>query len=388
MPPVDLAVPFPRTAGRCLGSWRTLFNIVVPEGVVDPPPAGPPVRKFLPKSFRAAVGRERPSTPFGVVDHEYKCTLKAASVPAGPRPAPPSNEVSWGDVLQFALRQPKLAEELGLLFHATIDLEDGHPLRDGGWIYTELGAAAGLRFRGGLDPDLVASYAARIPVLTDERNIFAPHLFGVATAAGAPPVDDDVIAESEEYDEGFAKVVHGAQPATDSVAEDEVDAKPAAKDFGIRLGWDDERIAVWMNRQLMADPNQNGHTPCCVAGYRVDVREANIGAPFTSLAAVTANLALDDIPLGRFDGSSLSRRFQFDFRKTRSSGCGVFRCVGGRVDGYGECVRTRVRSTRGTGITQSIYSRRSRCSASALRPRLRLPRAACGSQRGRPDVWF
>jgi hypothetical protein len=300
--PVDLGVPLPANRRALFEKLKTLFNIKVPEGVVDPRPAAPPVRKFLPKSFRAAVGRGHSSTDFGVVDHEYKCALKAASAPSGPPPPPPSNDVSWGDVLQFALRQPKLAEELGLLFQTSIDLDVDHPLRDGGWVYTELGAGSDFAAEAALDPDLTASYAARIPVLAEERQIFAPYLFAVATAPGVPPVDDEVLADSEEYDDGFAKVVHGAQPSSASVAEDEIDALPASKDFGIRLGWDDERIAVWMNRQLMADPNLDGHTPCCVAGYRVDVRQANVGANFTSLAAVTANLALDGIALGRFDG--------------------------------------------------------------------------------------
>ena len=302
MAPVDLGVPLPANRRALFEKLRTMFNIVVPEGVVDPRPAAAPVRKFLPKSFRAAIGREQSSTGFGVVDHEYKCALKASSVPSEPPPPKPSNDVSWGDVLHFALRQPKLAEELGLLFQATVDLEVGHPLRDGGWIYIELGAGSDFAPEAALNPDLTASYAARIPVLADAREVFAPYLFAVATAPGVPPVDDEVFAESEEYDDGFAKVVHGAQPASASIAEDEDAAFPALKDVGIRLGWDDERIAVWMNRQLMADPNADGHTPCCVAGYRVDVRRAGAGDPFTSLAAVTANLALDDIALGQFDG--------------------------------------------------------------------------------------
>jgi hypothetical protein len=113
---------------------------------------------------------------------------------------------------------------------------------------------------------------------------------------------DDVFAESEEYDDGFAKVVHGTQPANGQRMPRTNRCETAAKDFGICLGWDDET-----DRCVDESPVDGGSKPgrahaLLRCRYRVDVREANMGAPFTSLAAVTADLALDDIPLGRFDG--------------------------------------------------------------------------------------
>ena len=221
--------------------------------------------------------------------------------PAGPLP-PPTVDLSWGDALQYALRQPVLAAQLGMRFEAEIDLPTGDPMRSGGWIYTELDASGDFAAEAAADPDLTASYAAQIPVLGDDRYLFASNLIAVATAPGVPPVDDHVLTEIEDYLDGFARVVHGRQPQTSSVTEDEDHPLPAAKDVGIQLAWDDEQILVWLNRHVVADANAPGHTPCCVAGYRIDVRVATPRNDFTSLVAAKGDLDLDGIPVGTFDG--------------------------------------------------------------------------------------
>ena len=302
MPPMDLGIVLPGSRPALFTKLAGLFNIVVAEGVVDPAPAQPPFRKFLPASFRKASGRNRPATPFGVIDDQYGCALKAATTPSAVPLPPPSADVSWGDVLQFAMRQPLLAADLGMRFEAEIDLPDGHAMRPGGWIYTELEAGGDFAAEFAADPDLTASYAARVPALGEGRYLFTPNLIAVATAPGVPPVDDNVLSELDDYADGFARTVHGTQPQTSSVTEDEKHPLPAAKDVGIQLGWDDEQILIWLNRHAMANPEAPGHTPCCVSGYRVDVRVANSGDDFTSLATVHGDIDLDGIPLGAFDG--------------------------------------------------------------------------------------
>ena len=302
LPPQDLNVVLPANRPQLYSKLDAVFSINIADGVEDPPPAQSPFRKFLPESFRNASGRSRPSTPFGVIDDEYACALKASSTPSATPLPEPSVDLSWGDVLQFALRQPRLAARLGLLFEATIPLTAGHAMRGGGWIYAELDASGDFATEFAADPDLTASYAARIPSLDTERDLFSPSLVAVATAPGTPPIDDDVLTELEQYGDGFAAYVHGAQPETSNVSEDEEHPLPAAKDVGIRLGWDDEQVLVWLNRQVMADPDAPGHTPCCVAGYRVDVRRAGSADDFSSLCAVEGNLDLDGIALGQFEG--------------------------------------------------------------------------------------
>ena len=48
------------------------------------------------------------------------------------------------------------------------------------------------------------------------------------------------------------------------------------KDMGIRLGWDDEQLLIWQNRQVLSDPATPGariDAPLGVFTYRLDVRK-------------------------------------------------------------------------------------------------------------------
>ena len=54
------------------------------------------------------------------------------------------------------------------------------------------------------------------------------------------------------------------------------DGLPPSADFGLRLGWDDEQVTIWFDRQI--DANQID-APFGTAGYRLDVRAAT-GASF------------------------------------------------------------------------------------------------------------
>ena len=70
--------------------------------------------------------------------------------------------------------------------------------------------------------------------------------------------------------------MHAAQPVSANVLSEEADGIHVQKDIGIRLGWDDEQILIWQNRQVLADPAAPGariDAPLGVFTYRVDVRE-------------------------------------------------------------------------------------------------------------------
>src|SRR5262249_44514712 len=78
---------------------------------------------------------------------------------------------------------------------------------------------------------------------------------------------------------GFARLVHSRQP--DSLDAHTGDGKAQSNpstDAGIQIGWDDEQVLVWHNRQLaIADAQKAGgeaalEAPLGVLGYRVDVR--------------------------------------------------------------------------------------------------------------------
>ena len=93
--------------------------------------------------------------------------------------------------------------------------------------------------------------------------------------------------EAERYDRGFARMVHGAQ------IQDHGDA--------IRLAWDDEQIAEWLNRQV----NPTTEAPMGTAGYRVDVRTE--GGDWNSLVRIesTGDLMLGPNNLGPYAGESV-----------------------------------------------------------------------------------
>ena len=46
--------------------------------------------------------------------------------------------ITWGRVIAFCLRQPLLAERIGLLYRLDITLSDDDYFKDGGWIYVQL----------------------------------------------------------------------------------------------------------------------------------------------------------------------------------------------------------------------------------------------------------
>ena len=72
---------------------------------------------------------------------------------------------------------------------------------------------------------------------------------------GPPPGSyDDIFVEAEDYDDGFAKIVHGTQPRRANFLDTETQGLPAVAELGVRLGWDDEQILIWQNRQLTVPP--------------------------------------------------------------------------------------------------------------------------------------
>jgi hypothetical protein len=227
-------------------------------------------RKQLPASYTSAFAFERPGegTTIGT---EFGCALRDTPVGKRDDPPPPKN-VTWGAVLSFALRQPKLARALGLLHDITIPVVPSALLNAGGWLFIELDPAGPIVPA----PDAVRRYAARMPALaTTPRHLFAAVLLPVGLTSGAY---DEALAESAIYDDGFGKIVHAAQAVTMDAASGSHDMLPPATDAGIDLGWDDEQVTRWLNRQLEALrvrvglPGTAIEAPLGVSGYRIDVR--------------------------------------------------------------------------------------------------------------------
>jgi hypothetical protein len=280
------AAPFKFTAAAPANALA-LFQAIGAQFPIAPPPtsadvtarkarlANSAIRKQLPTSYTSAFAFERPG-PGTTIGNEFGCSLRDTLPAKDTDPKPPAT-VTWGAVLSFALRQPLVARALGLLHEVTIPIASPTLLEAGGWLYVELDPAGPIV---PLLPDTVRGYAARLPALAAgaaaKRPLFGAVLFPVGlTAAGDY---GQALSEAAIYDDGFGKIVHAAQAITVDAASGSHDMLPPATDAGIDLGWDDEQVTLWLNRQLDAlrkrlDPLQNAvEAPLGVSGYRVDVR--------------------------------------------------------------------------------------------------------------------
>jgi hypothetical protein len=235
------------------------------------------IKKQLPPSYTGAFAFERSRTDDAGVGDEFGCALR--DVIGGEKNDPkPSDQVSWGRIIAYALRQPELAAALGLLYRdLQVPVGDITQLKHGGWLYLELDPAAPDQIVP--PPDAVRSYAARLPALDQvPRGLFAAVLFPVGQASQAGY--DEPLAEAAVYDDGFAKIMHSFQPDTADAASSGHNKLGPATDCGIDLGWDDEQVVIWHNRQLESARVRLGgaamkpsvEAPLGVAGYRIDVR--------------------------------------------------------------------------------------------------------------------
>ncbi|MCJ1290236.1 hypothetical protein MMC34_001772 [Xylographa carneopallida] len=275
-----------------------VFNALATQFEIDPnptengaPPVNTRVRKQLPLSYQKATGYAPGRTSLVSTDQSYFCAFKHPASTYTPLP-PPNPKIPWGRVIAFLLRNSGLAEAAGLIRIVQIPL-NAKSFKNGAFIYMTLSStsdAAALKSNG------VLSYAARIPALIAPRDIFTSVLFPVAVT---PPNIDygDIFAEVEDYDDGFAKAVHCAQPQQLDPLNETQDGTRPAKELGVRIGWDDEQVTIWMNRQL----NAPADSPIGVQGYRIDTRITGT-TPWNSLAKAAGPIGVNGIPLGTFNG--------------------------------------------------------------------------------------
>jgi hypothetical protein len=249
------------------------------------------LRKYLPKSYRQAFAFVKPRTSLAVTDDTYRCLMNCPPDPVVP---PPPMVIGWGEAIAFALRQPRLAEALGLIYDLSVPLDPVPRLERGGWLWVEL-AAPGDYADQTATPGFLRAFATRVPALPAdaERPVFSPVLFPVSnTAADAAVLGnyDKVFVEALRFDDGFAKVVHARQQLSADPLDETGDGAPLVRDEGIQLAWDDEDILEGQNRALGAPPGGEDPVlaPRGVLGYRVDVRAE--GGTWNSLSLVNAPL--------------------------------------------------------------------------------------------------
>lgn len=264
--------------------------------------------KMLMPSYRAASGFRQPRTEYAVTDNRYVCALVD-----GPRPkqSPPQphEPPKWDAVLAMALRQPVLAERLGLIHRAFITPQNASLWSAGGWLYVDLDGSSDY-FAAAMQPNFLQRYAAHLPPLApgEPRPVFAPVLFPVGSTQPAGSFDE-LLHEAELYSDGFARLVHTYQADRldylNLSRQNERRLRPV-EDNGLRLGWDDEQVVIWFNRQVADDP-RNGmpsarDTPLGVRGYRLDVRDVDAGADWHSLVRMRGSFAIGDLAPLMFDG--------------------------------------------------------------------------------------
>lgn len=261
------------------------FGIDKTVGPIDGRVGAPRIMKYAPPAYRAATGYGG-QNPNLVTDDTYHCAIKAPAPPGTSlKPTPPV--MSWGKVLAQVLRQPLLAEPLGLIRKFNV-IPSASVRDDGGWLFVTLvpgSAWSPLLGTAGA----VRHYAARIPPLgTEARALFTPVLFPVGAAVPPGAGWDDVFREAIEYDDGFAKAVYARQPhQADPIADDAGERPPEER--GIQLGWDDEQLISWFNRQVDRAPGAVD-APMGVLGYRVDVRKP--AGAWASLVLVKSKITL------------------------------------------------------------------------------------------------
>lgn len=302
-----IALQTPFTAAppvNAVALFKLLKKNLTDKGVTvntNPPvaPNGVRIKKALPASYTDAFPFSQPRTNDLLVGDGFGCAVRGQKPNTDPRPPKPI--IAWGQILSFALRQPVLAEALGLIYPLSLTIAPPL-LKNGGWIYVTLDTAPGANpytaeWQAPGNFDFIRRYAARIPAIvpTDDRTLFAAQLFPVVDVPAGNY--DDVQVEAEEYDDGFAKIIHCNQPANIDAATAKADQIAPGAEAGIQIGWDDEQLTIWCNRQLELlrfrlgappDPN-NPEAALGVQGYRVDVRHSAADT-WQSLCLVTGAL--------------------------------------------------------------------------------------------------
>ncbi len=236
------------------------------------------VKKYIPKTFFEASGIKTISNKNAVTDDSYQCALKDGKF--DPDFKQSTDSVSWGKVFAYLLRQPLLARQAGMIFSASIPIEED-TFPEGGYLYVDIDADSSYFDQQSADDTFIKRYAARIPALApgdDDRSLFASVLFPVVQVHQGNY--DELFIEASEFDDGFTKIVHTFQPRNRNFIIEESDGNYPVKDVGIEFSFDDIFILERYMRQLMEDisigAGKRIDAPMGVYGFNIDVREVAV----------------------------------------------------------------------------------------------------------------
>ena len=260
------------------------------------------IRKELPTSYTGAFAFERPRTDDAGVGDEFGCALR--DVIGGTKDdKKPEKTLSWGKVIAYALRQPELAKALGLLYtDIQVPVGDVSQLEAGGWLYLELDPAAPGQIVPG--PDRIRSYAARLPALVADAADCSPRCCSRSGRRARPAMTRRWPRRRSMTMVSPRSCIPSSPILPTPPVSGHNKLRPAT-DCGIDLGWDDEQVVIWHNRQLESARVRLGgavmkpsvEAPLGVGGYRIDVRPDGAGN-WNSLCRVqSVNAAGNPAPL-------------------------------------------------------------------------------------------
>ena len=235
------------------------------------------VRKHLMSSYTKSFAFVAPKTSLASIDDTYACLLNCP--PKTPRtPKPIDDSVSWAEAISFALRQPRLAREMGIVYELEVQVNPADLLKNGGWLFFSLDASSDYGSLVGTDGFLKV-FGTRIPALKSSRQLFTPVLFPVVddpTVTVLPGNFDEAFLEVSRFNDGFAKIVHCGQAEYRNHLQEEGKGPAPIREEGVQLAWDDEDILIAQNRQMGLDPDTMSipaEAPIGIVGYRIDVRK-------------------------------------------------------------------------------------------------------------------
>jgi hypothetical protein len=282
-----------------LGSKLPAGTTVTSGKLTRTPDPAARIKKSLPASYTNAFPFERSQNGDITTGDGYGCAVRAQSPGTlNPTPQPPPPKIiAWGQIISYILRQPLLAQAVGLVYPVPLSIPAA-TVQNGGWLFFRLDDSSPANpyvNDSKLHPDSVKSYAARIPPLdkNNGRRMFAAMLFPILALPDSKYVEAQF--EAEIYDDGFAQIVHCNQPQTADAATLDPDQIPPGSEVGIQVGWDDEQVTVWLNRQIDLLRDRVGGTtvapeaPLGVQAYRVDVQLKG-DTQFHSLCDVVGSL--------------------------------------------------------------------------------------------------
>jgi hypothetical protein len=224
-------------------TFNVLRSAVTAAGAtLGAPPALtiPRIRKALPASYMAGGGGPPDGNITTTID-DFGCAIRGAKPT---KIASPLKTLTWGQVISYAMRQPLLAQKLGLFYQLSITLPAANAaaFAAGAYVFAALAPTDPWAVAAKTLSGSIRTHAARIPPLdATARALFAAIEFPTDGSGGAPV--DDSYRIADVYSDGFAKVVHCAQPDNSAAAVSDGQLPPAS-DLGIEIGGTTSR---WSN---------------------------------------------------------------------------------------------------------------------------------------------